>query len=64
MTCRKLSHQRPPGRYLFGPERVALIAAQLPATDAAATAERDTRAAALRLKLKQNDTAKKAQIIA
>ena len=32
---------------IFGPERAALLAAQLPATDAQAHADRDTRTAAI-----------------
>ncbi len=48
----------------FGPGRAGLLAAQLPATDAAATADRDARTAALNAKLKQIDTAQNAQILA
>jgi hypothetical protein len=51
-----------PGRYLFGPERAALLAAQLPATDA--DAARDTAKADLQAKLKRDDTAMNAQILA
>jgi DNA invertase Pin-like site-specific DNA recombinase len=43
--------------HVFGPGRAALLAAQLPATDAAAQADRDARAAALRTRLRQIDTA-------
>ena len=50
--------------HVFGPGRAALLAAQLPATDAAATADRDARTAALNAKLKQLDTAQNAQILA
>ena len=50
--------------HVFGPGRAALLAAQLPATDAAAAADRDTRSAALAAKLKQIDTAQNAQILA
>jgi hypothetical protein len=51
-------------RYAFGPERAALLAAQLPATDADATAARDAAKADLNAKLKRNGTALDAQIIA
>ena len=50
--------------HVFGPGRAGLLAAQLPATDAAATADRDARAAALAAKLRQLDTAQNAQILA
>ena len=50
--------------HVFGPGRGALLAAQLPATDAAATADRAEQAAALTSKLKQLDTAQNAQILA
>ena len=50
--------------HVFGPGRAELLAAQLPATDAAAAADRDAQAAALAVKLKQNETAQKAQILA
>lgn len=50
--------------HVFGPGRADLLAAQLPATDAAATADRDAAATALGVKLKQNDAAQKAQILA
>jgi site-specific DNA recombinase len=42
--------------HVFGPGRAALLAAQLPATDAAAAADRDTRSAALTTRLRQIDT--------
>jgi hypothetical protein len=42
--------------HIFGPGRAALLAAQLPATDAAAAADRDTRTAALQIRLRQIDT--------
>jgi hypothetical protein len=41
---------------VFGPGRAALLAAQLPVTDAAATADRDAQAAALTARLRQIDT--------
>jgi site-specific DNA recombinase len=50
--------------YVFGPDRAQLVAAQLPATQADADAGRDAARAALKLRLKQNETAKKAQITA
>jgi site-specific DNA recombinase len=50
--------------YVFGPDRAALAAAQLPATQADADADRDAARAALLLRLKQNETGKKAQILA
>ena len=52
------------GTYLFGPDRAALVAAQLPATQADADAGRDAARAALELRIKQNETAKKAQLTA
>jgi hypothetical protein len=42
--------------HVFGPGRAALLAAQLPATDAAAAADRDTQAAALGARLKRIKT--------
>ena len=42
--------------HVFGPGRAALLAAQLPATDAAAAADRDTQAAALQARLKRIKT--------
>jgi len=50
--------------HVFGPGRAGLLAAQLPATDAAAAADRDARTAALRARLRQIDTAQNAQILA
>jgi site-specific DNA recombinase len=50
--------------YVFGPDRAALVAAQLPATQADAQAARDADRAALTLRLKHNETAKNAQILA
>jgi site-specific DNA recombinase len=49
--------------HVFGPRRAALLAAQLPATDQAAAADRDAQAAALTARLKQLDTAQHAQIL-
>jgi site-specific DNA recombinase len=49
--------------HVFGPRRAELLAAQLPATDAAAAADRDAQAAALAARIKQLDTAQKAQIL-
>ena len=50
--------------YVFGPGRAALVAGQLPVTQADADADRDATRHALALRLKQNETAKKAQITA
>jgi hypothetical protein len=41
---------------IFGPGRAGLLAVQLPATDAAAAADRDAQAAALTARLRQIDT--------
>ena len=49
--------------HVFGPRRGELLAAQLPATDADAAADRDAQAAALTSRLKQIDTAQNAQIL-
>lgn len=43
-------------RHVLGPERAALLAAQLPASDAAAAADRDEKAAALTARLRQIET--------
>ena len=48
---------------IFGPGRAALLAAQLPATDAAAASERDAQTAALKARLKRIDAAQNSQII-
>jgi hypothetical protein len=52
---------------IFGPGRAELLAAQLPATDAAATAtataKRDTQTAALNARLKRIDNAQNSQIL-
>ena len=50
--------------HIFGPGRSGLLAAQLPATDAAAAAARDAAAAALTARIRQNEAAQKAQILA
>ena len=47
--------------HIFGPGRAELLAAQLPATDAAAAADRDAQAAALHARLKQIETAPELQ---
>ena len=49
--------------HVFGPRRAELLAAQLPATDADAAADRDARAAALQARIRQLDTAQNAQIL-
>jgi site-specific DNA recombinase len=49
--------------HVFGPRRAELLAAQLPATDADAAADRDQQAAALTARIKQLDTAQNAQIL-
>ena len=49
--------------HVFGPRRAELLAAQLPATEAEAAADRDAQAAALTARLRQLDTAQKAQIL-
>ncbi len=49
--------------HVFGPRRAELLAAQLPATDTDAAADRDAQAAALTTRLKQIDTAQNAQIL-
>jgi DNA invertase Pin-like site-specific DNA recombinase len=49
---------------IFTPGRAALLAAQLPASDADAAARRDAEAAALRARIKKLDTAQTAQITA
>ncbi len=50
-------------RHIFGPERAQLLAAQLPATDAAAAADRDAQAVALQAQLKKIDTAQNSCIL-
>ena len=49
--------------HVFGPGRAELLAAQLPATDAAAAADRDASAAAIRSRLRQIDTAQNSCIL-
>jgi hypothetical protein len=49
--------------HVFGPGRAALLAAQLPATDAAAAADRDATAAAISTRLRQIETAQNSCIL-
>jgi hypothetical protein len=49
--------------HVFGPRRAQLLAAQLPATDAAASADRDAAAAAISTRLRQIDTAQNSCIL-
>ena len=48
---------------IFGPGRAALLADQLPATDADAAAHRDAQAAALKTRIKRIETAQNSQIL-
>ena len=48
---------------IFGPGRAELLAAQLPATDADATADRDAQAARLQARIKRIETAQNSQIL-
>ena len=48
---------------VFGPGRAALLAAQLPATDADADADRDAQAARLQARIKRIETAQNSQIL-
>ena len=48
---------------IFGPGRAALLADQLPATDADAAAHRDAQAAALKARIKRIETAQNSQIL-
>ncbi len=48
---------------IFGPSRAALLAAQLPATDADAAADRDAQAAALKARIRRIETAQNSQIL-
>ncbi len=48
---------------VFGPGRAELLAAQLPATDADAAAERDAQAARLQARIKRIETAQNSQIL-
>ena len=49
--------------HVFGARRAELLAVQLPATDAAAVADRDASAAAIKTRLKQIDTAQNSCIL-
>ena len=49
--------------HVFGPRRAELLAAQLPATDQAAAAARDQQETALKTRIRQLDTAQKAQVL-
>ena len=48
---------------IFGPGRAALLAAQLPATDADAIADRDAQAAGLKARIKRIETAQNSKIL-
>jgi hypothetical protein len=48
---------------IFGPERAALLAAQLPATDAAAAADRDARQTAIKTRIARIEAAQDAKIV-
>jgi site-specific DNA recombinase len=48
---------------IFGPERAALLAVQLPATDAAAAADRDAQQAALKARIARIEAAQDSKII-
>ena len=48
---------------VFGPERAALLASQLPATDAAAAADRDAHEAALKARIARIEAAQDSKII-
>jgi len=48
---------------IFGPGRAALLAAQLPATDAGATAAHDAQAAQLQARIRRIETAQNSQIL-
>ncbi len=48
---------------IFGPGRAELLAAQLPATDADAAADRDAQAARLQARIKRIETAQNSQIL-
>ena len=48
---------------IFGPGRAELLAAQLPATDADAIADRDAQAARLQARIKRIETAQNSQIL-
>ena len=49
--------------HVFGPRRAELLAAQLPATDAAARADRDASAAAIKARLRQIETGQNSCIL-
>jgi hypothetical protein len=48
---------------IFGPERAALLAAQLPATDAQAAADRDDQVAAIQARIGRIESAQNSQIL-
>ena len=48
---------------IFGPERAALLQAQLPATDAAAAANRDTQVTAIHTRITRIESAQNSQIL-
>jgi alkylation response protein AidB-like acyl-CoA dehydrogenase len=48
--------------HVFGPGRAALLAAQLPATDADAAAERDAAAAKIQARIRRIEAAQNSQI--
>jgi site-specific DNA recombinase len=48
---------------IFGPERAALLAAQLPATDTAAAADRDAQAGAIQARIDRIEVAQNSQIL-
>ena len=48
---------------IFGPERAALLAAQLPATDAQATADRDAQETAVKARIARIEAAQDAKIV-
>ena len=64
---RKISTGIPSGGFfadrVFGPGRAALLAAQLPATDAAAAADRDAQEAALKARIARIEAAQNAKIL-
>jgi hypothetical protein len=51
------------GTRIFGPGRAQLLAAQLPATDADAAAQREQETAALQVRIKRIETAQNSQIL-
>jgi site-specific DNA recombinase len=48
---------------IFGPERAALLAAQIPATDAAAAADRDAQETAIKARIARIETAQNSKIL-